>query len=542
MDLLASLEWMKVSDIGTLSLILLLGMFVLLAIGMPLGFASAFLAVATLVMKFGPELLFRDFGRGPMSVLGQAVYRQMTNYVLISVPLFIFMAALLERSGIARDMYSSLNVWLSRTRGGIAIVTSLMAVIMAAMSGIIGGEVVLLGLIALPQMLRLGYNQNLAIGTICASGSLGTMIPPSIVLIMYGLITETSIKALFTASFLPGFMLASFFIVYIIVRTQLDPSQAPLPEPDPDDPAGREKGLMFLGFLARFTLWASAVIFLRALFFTVTGANQVTEGVDPILLGMVSDLPWIAGAFGLALAVIYFVVGRERTAKGWEMGRGLIAPTVVIGVVLGSIYGGITGITEAAGMGVIAVFVIGLVRGEMTFEIVWDSLIRTLKSTGTIIWVTIGAAALAAAYTLSGGPTYVANLILGAELPTMGIILVMMLIFLVMGMFMDWVGIVLLVMPVFLPIVTKLPVEELGYFGTLEPRHVAIWFGVVFCMNMQVSFLSPPFGPAAFYLKSVAPAHISLTDIFRGFLPFIAIQLMALSVLLIWPPIVTVFL
>ncbi|MEK9705988.1 MAG: TRAP transporter large permease subunit, partial [Paracoccaceae bacterium] len=152
---------------------------------------------------------------GPFAVLGQAVYRQMTNYVLISVPLFIFMAALLERSGIARDMYSSLNIWLSRTRGGIAIVTSIMAVIMAAMSGIIGGEVVLLGLIALPQMLRLGYNQNLAIGTIFASVSLGKMIPPSIVLIFYGLITETSIKALFTASFLPGFMLASFFIVYI---------------------------------------------------------------------------------------------------------------------------------------------------------------------------------------------------------------------------------------------------------------------------------------------------------------------------------------
>ena len=148
----------------------------------------------------------------------------MTNYVLISVPLFIFMAALLERSGITRDMYSSLNIWLSRTRGGIAIVASIMAVIMAAMSGIMRGEVVLLGLIALPQMLRLGYNQNLAIGTICASGSLGTMIPPSIVLIT-GLITETSIKALFTASFLPGFMLASFFIVYIMITTRLDPSR-----------------------------------------------------------------------------------------------------------------------------------------------------------------------------------------------------------------------------------------------------------------------------------------------------------------------------
>jgi TRAP-type mannitol/chloroaromatic compound transport system permease large subunit len=541
MEFLSYFAWMKAPDIGMLSLYLLLGMFFLLAIGMPLGFASAFLAVAVLIMKFGPELLFSDFGKGPLSVLSQAVYRQMTNYVLISIPLFIFMAALLERSGIAKDMYNSLNVWLSGTRGGIAIVTSIMAVIMAAMSGIIGGEVVLLGLIALPQMLRLGYNQNLAIGTICASGSLGTMIPPSIVLIFYGLVTETSIKALFTASFLPGFMLASFFIIYIFIRTRLNPSLAPLPEIDPDAPAGREKGLMFIGFLSKFGLWIIGVLFLRALFFTVTGQNTLQEGEDPIALGMVYHLPYIGVAF-LISGAIMFAIGKERVNTGWDMGKGLIAPTVVIGVVLGSIYMGITGITEAAGMGVIAVFTISVLRREMTFEIVWDSLVRTLKSTGTIIWVTIGAAALAAAYTLSGGPTYVANLILAAELPTMSIILVMMFIFLIMGMFMDWVGIVLLIMPVFLPIVLKLPVQELGYFGELDPRHVAIWFGVVFCMNMQVSFLSPPFGPAAFYLKSVAPPHITLTQIFAGFLPFIALQLLALTVLVLYPPIVTVFL
>uniref|UniRef100_UPI003B52B025 TRAP transporter large permease n=1 Tax=Roseovarius indicus TaxID=540747 RepID=UPI003B52B025 len=542
MEVLDLFAWMKVGDVATLSIYLLIGMFVLLAIGMPLGFASAFLAVAVIVMKFGPEVSFGRFGSGPMSVLAQAVYRQMTNYVLISVPLFIFMASLLERSGIAKDMYDALNQWLSRTRGGIAIVTSIMAVIMAAMSGIIGGEVVLLGLIALPQMLRLGYNQNLAIGTICASGSLGTMIPPSIVLIFYGLVTETSIKALFTASFLPGFMLASFFILYIIIRTNLNPSLAPLPEEDPTAPKGMEKFLRFVGFLSRFALWITGFLLLRAVFFTITGDNTVEEGLEPIALGMVSDIPYIVGAFAIAAALILFVVGRERAEEGWQMGKGLIAPVIVIGVVLGSIYMGITGITEAAGMGVVAVFVIGLVRREMTFDIVWDSLMRTLKSTGTIIWVTIGAASLAAAYTLAGGPTYVANMIVAAELPTMGIILVMMVIFLIMGMFMDWIGIVLLIMPVFLPIVLKLPVEEIGIFGELDPRQVAIWFGVVFCMNMQVSFLSPPFGPAAFYLKSVAPAHISLTAIFRGFLPFIVLQLLALSVLLIWPPIVTLFL
>ena len=542
MEFLDLLAWMKVGDIATLSLILLLGMFALLAIGMPLGFASAFLAVAVIMMKFGPEVSFGRFGSGPMSILAQAVYRQMTNYVLISVPLFIFMASLLERSGIARDMYNSLNVWLSRTRGGIAIVTSIMAVIMAAMSGIIGGEVVLLGLIALPQMLRLGYNQNLAIGTICASGSLGTMIPPSIVLIFYGLVTETSIKALFTASFLPGFMLASFFIIYIVIRTNLNPSLAPLPEAEPDDPPGGQKALLFLAFLSRFAIFGSlffvALMLLISLF---SGSKMSDDGVTTVwqvMQGRILKLAIVA-AIGFALTML---LGKERSQKGWEMGKGLVAPIVVVGVVLGSIYGGITGITEAAAMGVIAVFVIGLIRREMTRDIIWDSLMRTLKSTGTIIWVTIGAASLAAAYTLAGGPTYVANMIVAADLPTMGIILVMMVIFLIMGMFMDWVGIVLLIMPVFLPIVLKLPVEELGYIGQLEAKHVAIWFGVVFCMNMQVSFLSPPFGPAAFYLKSVAPPHITLTAIFRGFLPFILLQLCALAVLLIWPGIVTLFL
>ncbi len=573
-------------DIGTISLVLMLGLIVLLAIGMPLGMASAILAVLVLVMKFEPALLsdplsFGDGiltgrpGSGPLNILAQKIYGLLTDYVLISIPLFIFMAALLERSGIAKDMYSSLSVWLNRTRGGIAIVTSIMAVIMAAMSGIIGGEVVLLGLIALPQMLRLGYNQNLAIGTICASGSLGTMIPPSIVLIIYGLITETSIKALFTAAFIPGFMLASFIIIYIIIRTQLNPSHAPFPheriearlaELNAKDelsdeergehnnlsaekaeldaqPQGAEKGMLFAAFLTVLVGGFSAVLFLRALFFTVTGQNaDLGDGVEPIFWGTPGHVPWFAGLVIASLVLSFFVFGRARTALGWSMGKGLVAPIVVIGVVLGSIYGGITGITEAAGMGAISVLILAIFRGEFSFDLLWDSLMRTLKSTGTIIWVTIGAAALAGAYTIAGGPTYVANLILGADLPTMGILLVMMLILLFMGAFMDWVGIVLLIIPVFLPIVQRLPIEEIGLLGELQPKYLAVWFGVLFCMNMQVSFLSPPFGPAAFYLKSVAPPHISLTDIFRGFLPFICIQLCALSVMLIWPPIVEILL
>ena len=511
-------------DVATLSIILLIGIFVLLAIGMPLGFASGFLAVVVLYLRFGPDVLFREFGTGPFSVLSQRIYGLMTDYVIISVPLFIFMASLLERSGLAKDMYSSLNVWLSRTRGGIALVTAIMAIIMAAMSGIIGGEVVLLGLIALPQMLRLGYNQNLAIGTICASGSLGTMIPPSIVLIIYGLVTETSIQQLFTAAFVPGFILAACYLLYIVVRTQLNPSLAPLPDQQDDDLVGWSKPVRFLAFLVVLlvgvAMVASALVFLQSQYGARVNGLFVS---DPL-----TDITYMIGFAVIATALVILTLGLKRVREGWDMGKGLVAPLVVVFVVLGSIYGGVTGITEAAGMGVVAVLIFIVLRGEFTWSLFYQSLQRTFKSTGTILMVTFGATALAGAYSIAGGPAYVANLITGAELEPFVVILIMMGIFLVLGALMDWVGIVLLVMPVFLPIVLSL---ELG----LDPSAARIWFGILFCVNMQVSFLSPPFGPAAFYLKSVAPPHITLPQIFKGFLPFICIQLFVLALILFFP-------
>ncbi len=544
-------------DVGTISLVLLVGMFVLLAIGMPLGFASGFLATVVMILKFEPTLftdpfvhgldvdswkmgegtLTRRFGTGPMGILGQKLYGITTNYVLISVPLFIFMAALLERSGIAKDMYTSFSIWLSRVRGGVAVVTSLMAVVMAAMSGIIGGEVVLLGLIALPQMLRLGYNQNLAIGTICASGSLGTMIPPSIVLIFYGLITETSVSLLFKAAFLPGFMLASLYIIYIFVRTHLNPSLAPLPKPLDDDMSPSE--MRFYGkIIAIESIGAVGVFFaLRYLILSSETIQNPDTASDPYHL-------YVGGLVFLASAVVLiFQFGIQAIKDTWYHTKGIIQPIGIVFIILGSIYGGVTSITEAAAMGVFTVFVLIILRGEFSFDVLKEASMRTFKSTGTIIWVTFGAAALSGAYTIVGGPTYVANLILGYDFPTMGIILIMMVVFLILGAFMDWTGIVLLVMPVFLPILLQLPMHELGLTAGLDSRiMVQVWFGILFCVNMQVSFLSPPFGPAAFYLKSVAPPHITLVDIFKGFLPFIGMQLIVLTTILFVPQIVTVFL
>jgi len=550
-------------DIGTISIILLIGMLTLLAIGMPLGFASGFLAVVVMVLKFEPTLvtdpfiygfefaqwtigngiLTRTFGTGPMNILAQRLYGITTNYVLISVPLFIFMATLLERSGIARDMYSCLSMWMARTRGGIAVVTALMAIVMAAMSGIIGGEVVLLGLIALPQMLRLGYNQNLAIGTICASGSLGTMIPPSIVLIFYGLITETSIHALFKAAFLPGFMLATLYIIYILVRTRLNPDLAPLPGPSDDAMTMREKIFYGTTLIVLLVGSGAALVVLRWIYIHVGASiNPKMINENTVLIGISTLWKFLAISV-LAGAYIFLYAGVSAAREAWSKGKGMVAPLLIVFVVLGSIYGGITGITEAAAMGSLAVLFLIWLRKEFSITLLYEASMRTFKSTGTIIWVTFGATALAGAYTIAGGPSYVANLIVGYELPTLGVIMVMMVVFLFLGAFMDWTGIVLLVMPVFLPIVLKLPMNELGLTGGLDSATmVRVWFGILFCVNMQVSFLSPPFGPAAFYLKSVAPAHITLPDIFRGFLPFICMQLVILMLILFVPEITTVFL
>jgi tripartite ATP-independent transporter DctM subunit len=290
-----------------------------------------------------------------------------------------------------------------------------------------------------------GYDRSLAIGVVCAGGALGTMVPPSIVLIIYGLTANVSISDLFTAAFTPGLMLATFYAIYILTRAYLNPALAPV----------------------------------------------MGEG----------DVPDMS-------------LGRLLV--------GLALPALVIVVVLGSIYGGVASVTEASGLGVVGVVLSTLVRGELTPKLMKDAALQTLSTCGMIVWIGIGASALIGVYNLMGGNRFVESMLLGISEDPLVVLLLMMAILLVLGLFLDWVGIALLTMPIFVPII-----RTLGY----DP----IWFGVLFAMNMQVSFLSPPFGPAAFYLKSVAPPEISLADIFKALLPFIAIQILALSLLIAFP-------
>jgi tripartite ATP-independent transporter DctM subunit len=274
------------------------------------------------------------------------------------------------------------------------------------------------------------------------------MVPPSIVLIIYGLICGVSIADLFKAAFTPAFILMAAYMLYVVFICWKNP----------------EKG---------------------------GGRNHEETQTKIDFLSAI---------------------------------KGVFFPVVIAGMVLGSIYGGIASVTEAAAMGAAAVLFAVWFRGEFSFTLLKNSLTQTLETCGMIVWIGIGAACLVGVYNLMGGNRFVSSTILGLDVAPIVIILVMMLIFLLLGMFLDWIGIAMLCLPIFLPIVT-----QLGY----DP----VWFGILFAINMQVSYISPPFGPAAFYLKSVAPPEITLKDIFVSMIPFIAIQLCVLGLMLAYPQI-----
>ena len=371
---------------------------------MQLAFASGLVALVFALGWFGPQALTQVTSR---------MYTFIGSYVFLAVPMFVLMAALLDHSGIARDLFDAMNKLGRKVRGGVAVQTLFVAVILASMSGVIGGETVLLGLLALPQMLRLGYHRRLAIGTTCAGGSLGTMLPPSIVLIIYGLTANVSIGDLFKGAFVPALILALLYIIYVLVVAHLHPEWAPLP----DD-------------------------------------HELAE--------------------------------QERNENAPKLYKALLFPILTVVIVLGSIYSGIASITEASALGVVGIAISATIRGEMSIEMLKQSCLTTLRSCGMIIWIGVGATALVGVYNLMGGIDFVRETILAfSNHDALTTILLMMAILLVLGMFLDWVGVALLTMPTFVPIV-----RELGY----SP----IWFGVVFCMNMQVSFLSPPFGQPRF--------------------------------------------
>ncbi len=427
-------------DIASLSLLIVFAVAGLLMLGIPLAFVSGSIAVVLAVTQFGTGALF---------IVASRTAEFLGSFALVAVPMFVLMASIMERSGVARDLYRAFHVWAGDLKGGLGVITMVVAVILGATTGIIGGEIVLLGLIALPQMLRLGYDRKLAIGTVTAGGSLGTMIPPSIILIFYGISAEVSISNLFLATVVPGLLLASLYIAYILIRCGLKTALGP-----PVDDADRN----------------------------------------------------LSVAEKLALL------------------KGVALPLLVAGGVLASIYAGIASITESAAVGVLGTIAAAWVRGELTYTMIRDALVQSMRTCGMVFWLVFGTNALIGVYNLMGGIAFAKSLLAGVSTDPTMILLTMIAVFILLGFFIDWIGILFLTMPIFLPTLIAL-----GY----DP----VWFGIVFNLSMQIAYLTPPFGPACFYLKGVAPPEITLQDILSAQWPFIALQILALALVVSFPQI-----
>jgi tripartite ATP-independent transporter DctM subunit len=427
-------------SIGLLTLVVFGALIAALIVGLPIAFATAAVAVGLAIWQFDLNTL---------NIIVSRVFTLMGNNILLSVPLFILMAYVLEKAGIAEDIFKAAYVWSGKLRGGLAVAVVISCALMAAMVGVIGAEIVTMGVVALPAMLNRGYGKSLALGSICAGGGLATLIPPSVVFIMYALTSGTSIGQLYMAGVLPGLLLGGLYVAYILTLSYFKPAVAPSAPPEELNISLREK----LGYL-----------------------------------------------------------------------KNLILPSFVAFSVLGSLYLGWATPTEAAGIGVVGALLASVINRRFTWKGLYAAVVDTTKVTCMLYWLFFGASVLVGVYTMAGGTQYLKEMLLGMPGGSWGVLIAINLIWIVLGCVVDWIGILLLTAPVFVPVAI-----QLGF----DP----IWLGVLFCMNMQISYISPPFGPAAFYLKGAAPAGITIGDIFRSVWPFLGLQLIALGLVMAFPSI-----
>ncbi|SEO04202.1 TRAP transporter, DctM subunit [Rhodospirillales bacterium URHD0017] len=425
----------------------------LLMLGVPMAFALGSLACIFLFVFGTPQML---------NMLPARVFPFMTDYQLSAIPLFIFMAAILEKAGIIEELFDVVYKWLGGLKGGLASATVVVCTILAAMVGVVGATEVTMGMIALPAMLRRGYNAELACGALLAGGTLGILIPPSVMAIVYSVVAQQSLGELLAGAVLPGFLLSGLYIGYVTLRSYINPSLGPALPPE-ERVSFREK--------------------LRLL-------------------------------------------------------RKTLAPIILIMVALGVIFFGVATPVEAAGIGTFGALIVCAMHRRLTWTTVREASLATLKATAMVMWIFFGATLFVGFFILKGGQTYVANQILGTGLGPYGIVLLMMVILFVLGMFIDWVGILLLTVPIFLPILKAVSFTGLAGLAGVKPADVPLWYGVIFMVNMQMAFLSPPFGYSLFYLKSVAPPQVTMATIIRGAVPFLGLQAIGVTLCIVFPGIV----
>ncbi|MDQ0316848.1 TRAP transporter large permease [Amorphus orientalis] len=415
------------------------GMLLALGIGVPIALALGGLSIGMIYVFWSPMAL---------NMLPIKAFATASSFEYVAIPLFIFMAAMLQRAKIAEDLYNTMQCFFGGLRGGLGIGTIIICTLFAAMAGISGAATISMGMLAVPAMLERGYGKGVALGSVAAGGSLGILIPPSVTMIVYGIVANTSIGKLYAGGVLPGLLIAVLFCIYLLVRGVFDP----------------------------------------------------------------------AGSGGS-------VVQRYSWGEKLRSLKGLVLPFLLIAAVMGSILTGTASVSEAGAVGAGGAILAAVILRRLDWASVQDASRETLLLSCMIFWIIIGATALSTFYTAMGAARLIEGLVLDLEVNRWVILIGMQIILLLLGMLLDTVGIIMITAPIFVPIITKLGFDP-------------VWFGILYIVNMEIGFLTPPFGYNLFYLRGVSPASVTMVDIYKSVLPFIALMILAVAICMVFPEIV----
>jgi len=423
-------------ELGVLMLVLFI---VFIMLGFPIAFT---------LMALGVGFGYWAMGDTVFALVVQRTYSVMANDVLVSIPLFIFMGYIIERANILDKLFLSIQLALGNVPGSLAIATLATCAIFATATGIVGAVVTLMGLLAFPAMLRAGYDVKLSAGVVCAGGCLGILIPPSVMLILYGATAGVSVPKLYAAALFPGLLLAGLYMLYVLIRCWLNPALAPkLPKEQ-------------------------------------------------------TDVPW--------------------TTIVWALLTSFFPLTILIMSVLGAIFFGLATPTEAAAIGSLGSLILAAAYRSLTFGKVRESVILTARTSAMVCWLFVGSFIFSSIFAILGGHEPIKNLVTALNLsPTMFLIVAQLIIF-VLGWPLEWTEIIVIFVPIFLPLLE---------FFKIDP----LFFGILIALNIQTSFLSPPVAMAPFYLKGIAPPHVTINQIFSGVMPYLAIVLFAMVLVYIFP-------
>jgi len=425
-------------------LIMFTTVFALLLLGYPVAFT-----IGGVAMFFG----YFNFGSSFFGLLPLRIWGTMTNFTLLAVPLFIYMGVMLEKSGLAEELLETMSLVFAKIKGGLAISVVFVGALMGASTGIVGATVVTMGLLSVPTMLKRNYSKALTTGTVAASGTLGQIIPPSIVLVLLGDIMNVPVGDLFVGAVIPGLILVGLYMLYILVISHIKPEWAP--------PIPQEE------------------------------------------LDAISTKQLYARVF-----------------------KALIPPLFLMIAVLGSIFAGIASPTEAASVGAVGATILTVIHGNFGLGIMKEVMKTTTNLTCMVFVILVGATTLGLVFRGLDGDILVRRLILSLPFGKWGILLIVMSIIFIAGFFLDFIAITFIHVPVLAPIMIHLGVDPL-------------WLAVLIAVNLQTSFLTPPFGFSLFYLKGVCPPEVQTMDIYRGIVPFVLIQILGLLIICIWPEAVT---